>query len=135
MSVRSPLAGLFAVAALLAFAPCASAATLVVDDDAVECPNRDAATIQAAVNAAQADDTVAVCPGVYREGTGLSITKALTLKGSEREEAYQEIAKYIHEQFYTVPIGHPNFYYGLSSKLDWKPRLDAFIMVKEMKLK
>jgi peptide/nickel transport system substrate-binding protein len=61
--------------------------------------------------------------------------KALTLKGSEREKAYQEIAKYIHEQFYTVPIGHPNFYYGLSSKLDWKPRLDAFIMVKEMKLK
>ncbi|MGE3270314.1 MAG: ABC transporter substrate-binding protein [Chloroflexota bacterium] len=61
--------------------------------------------------------------------------KALPLKGTEREKAYQDIAKYIHEQFYTVPIGHPNFYYGLSDKVEWKPRLDGFIMVKEMKLK
>jgi peptide/nickel transport system substrate-binding protein len=61
--------------------------------------------------------------------------KALPLKGAEREKAYQEIAKYIHDQVYTVPIGHPNFYYGLSTKVEWKPRLDGFIMVKEMKLK
>jgi hypothetical protein len=61
--------------------------------------------------------------------------KALPLKGEERVKAYQAIAKYISEQYYTVPIGHPNFYYGVSSRLDWKPRLDAFIMVKEMKLK
>ena len=61
--------------------------------------------------------------------------KALPLKGAERQKAYQDIAKYIHEQFYTVPIGHPNFYYGLSNKVEWKPRLDGFIMVKEMKLK
>jgi peptide/nickel transport system substrate-binding protein len=61
--------------------------------------------------------------------------KALPLKGAERQKAYQEIAKYIHEQFYTVPIGHPNFYYGASTKIDWTPRLDAFILVKEMKLK
>ncbi|MCC7367148.1 MAG: hypothetical protein IT306_01925 [Chloroflexi bacterium] len=61
--------------------------------------------------------------------------KALPLKGTERQKAFQDIAKYIHEQFYTVPIGHPNFYYGLSTKVEWKPRLDGFIMVKEMKLK
>jgi ABC-type transport system substrate-binding protein len=61
--------------------------------------------------------------------------KALPLIGAERQKAYEEIAKYIHDKFYTVPIGHPNFYYGLSTKVDWKPRLDGFIMVKEMKLK
>jgi peptide/nickel transport system substrate-binding protein len=61
--------------------------------------------------------------------------KALPLKGAERQKAYEDIAKYISDQYYTIPIGHPNFYYGLSSQLDWKPRLDAFIMVKEMKLK
>jgi peptide/nickel transport system substrate-binding protein len=61
--------------------------------------------------------------------------KALPLKGAERQKAYQDIAKYINDQFYTVPIGHPNFYYGLSNKVEWKPRLDGFILVKEMKLK
>jgi ABC-type transport system substrate-binding protein len=61
--------------------------------------------------------------------------KALPLTGAERVKAYQEIAKYIHDQYYTIPIGYPNYYYGVSPKLDWKPRLDAFIMVKEMKLK
>jgi peptide/nickel transport system substrate-binding protein len=61
--------------------------------------------------------------------------KALPLKGAERQKAYEDIAKYINDQFYTVPIGHPNYYYGLSNKVDWKPRLDAFILVKEMKLK
>lgn len=61
--------------------------------------------------------------------------KALPLKGAERQKAYQDIAKYVNDQFYTVPIGHPNFYYGVSTRLEWKPRLDAFIMVKEMKLK
>ncbi len=61
--------------------------------------------------------------------------KALPLIGAARQKAYEEIAKYIHDQFYTVPIGHPNFYYGLSTKVDWKPRLDGFIMLKEIKLK
>jgi peptide/nickel transport system substrate-binding protein len=61
--------------------------------------------------------------------------KALPLKGAERQKAYEDIAKYIHDQYYTIPIGYPNFYYGLSPKVEWKPRLDAFIMIKEMKLK
>ncbi|HEX2171310.1 MAG TPA: ABC transporter substrate-binding protein, partial [Dehalococcoidia bacterium] len=59
---------------------------------------------------------------------------ALPQKGEARAKAYQDIARYIHDQVYTVPIGHPNFYYGLSKRLDYKPRLDAFILVKEMKL-
>ena len=62
-------------------------------------------------------------------------TAALPLKGAERQKAYEDIAKYISDQYYTVPVGHPNFYYGLSTKVDWKPRLDGFMLVKEMKLK
>jgi hypothetical protein len=61
--------------------------------------------------------------------------KAFVMVGKEREAAFKEIAKYIHEQFYTVPIGHPDFYFAISDKLDWKARLDGFILLKEMKLK
>ncbi len=54
--------------ALLVFmgaAPSLSAATLVVDDDAVQCPARTHASIQLAVNAASPGDVVDVCPGTY----------------------------------------------------------------------
>ena len=69
-------------------APAASAATLVVDTDARECPNAAFASIQAAVDAADPADTIAICPGVYRETTGLTdlnalrIEEALTLRGA-----------------------------------------------------
>src|SRR5215212_6656421 len=58
----------FAAAAVAGFAaPSAPAATWVVDDDAMQCPNADFPSIQAAVDAAAANDTVAVCPGLYQE--------------------------------------------------------------------
>ena len=60
---------------------------------------------------------------------------ALPLTGEERAKAYQELARYIHEQVYTVPIGHPNFYFGLSKRLEWQVRLDGFMLLKEMTLK
>lgn len=41
------------------------AATLVVDDDGVQCPARTHSSIQLAVNAAAPGDTVDVCPGTY----------------------------------------------------------------------
>ena len=43
----------------------ASARTLVVDNDAVECPQAEYNTIQLAVLAAQTGDKILVCPGVY----------------------------------------------------------------------
>jgi hypothetical protein len=73
---------LFAVPAV------ANAATLAVDDDGAQCPAAQFATVQAAVDAAAPGDTVAVCPGVYVEGTGavgsdaLTIEKSLTIKGA-----------------------------------------------------
>ena len=60
--------------------------------------------------------------------------KANPLTGAEREKALQDIAAYAHEQVATIPIGQPNFFFGLSKRLEWKPRLDGFILLKEMKL-
>jgi hypothetical protein len=60
---------------------------------------------------------------------------AVQLVGEPRVKAYQEIAKYVYDDFGTVPIGQPTYYYGLSQRLDWAARLDTFILVKEMKLK
>lgn len=54
----------FAVASA-GFAMTGSAATLLVDDDAVQCPTRTHASIQLAVNAATPGDTIDVCPGTY----------------------------------------------------------------------
>jgi hypothetical protein len=50
---------------LIAVPVSASTATLVVDDDGADCPDAAYTTIQAAVNAANPGDTVAVCTGTY----------------------------------------------------------------------
>jgi ribosomal protein L37E len=76
-----------AVASLVAV-PLAHGATLSVDDDGVDCPAAPYQSVQAAVTAAAAGDTIAICPGTYVEGTGaiasnaLTITKSLTIKGA-----------------------------------------------------
>jgi hypothetical protein len=57
----------------------AGAATLVVDDNAVECPAAGFTTIQAAINAAAPTDTIQVCAGTYAEQ--IDINKPLTVLG------------------------------------------------------
>jgi ABC-type transport system substrate-binding protein len=61
--------------------------------------------------------------------------RANVLGGAERDAAYQEIAKFVHEDFATVPIGQPEFSFGLSKRLNWNTRADGFILLKEMSLK
>jgi len=59
---------------------------------------------------------------------------AVTLTGNARKQAFQKIDQYMHQQVPIVPIGQPKFFYGLAQNLDWNPRMDGFILVKEMKL-
>jgi peptide/nickel transport system substrate-binding protein len=61
--------------------------------------------------------------------------RAQSLGGTEREKAYQEIAKLMYDEVVTVPIMHPSFYFGMSKRLEWTPRPDGFTLLKEMKLK
>lgn len=56
-------------------------ATLLVDDDKVQCPSATFTSIQAAVLAAGAGDKINVCPGTYPEQ--VNITKPLTVQGIE----------------------------------------------------
>lgn len=61
--------------------------------------------------------------------------KASPLTSDARSKAYQELAKHVYDQVYTIPVGHPNFNFALSARLDWKNRLDGMILLKEMTLK
>ena len=58
----------------------ASAATWVVDDDMAECPNAGFTSIQDGIDAAQSNDEVAICPGVYVKS--LVLNSPLTLRGA-----------------------------------------------------
>jgi hypothetical protein len=77
-----------AVVGTLVAVPAAEAATLAVDDDHAQCPGAQFGSVQAAVNAANAGDTIAICPGRYVEGNGalgtnaVTISKSLTIKGA-----------------------------------------------------
>ncbi len=61
----------------------AFARTLVVDNDAAECPKAEYNTIQQAVAAAQAGDKILVCPGLYR-GTVVVETPDLRIEAKAR---------------------------------------------------
>src|SRR5689334_14363270 len=67
--------------ALFAATPAHAAATLLVDDDGVQCPTATFTTINAAVAAASDGSTVQVCAGTYNESVVTS--KALIFKGAQ----------------------------------------------------
>ncbi len=61
-------------------------------------------------------------------------TAAVGTSGDARQQALANIAKYVYDQVPVVPIGQPNFNFGLAERLNWKPRIDGFILLKEMTL-
>lgn len=61
-------------------------------------------------------------------------TAAVGTTGDGRQQALADIAKYVYDQVPVVPIGQPNFNFGMAERLDWKPRIDGFILLKEMTL-
>ena len=85
---RPTWVALTAAIGLLALAPQASAATLSVDDDGDECPSAPHSSVQDAIDAADPDDVIAICPGTYTEGSGspgtnaVTINKDLTIRGA-----------------------------------------------------
>lgn len=55
--------------------------------------------------------------------------------GKERDAAYQAIAARVYDDYGIIPIGRLYYYWGLSSRLKWEPRLDGLMLLKEMSLK
>ena len=64
------------------------------------------------------------------------IDKAALATGEERAKALGEALMYEHENIVaTCPMMHVQSLYGASDKLDWTPRFDQFVFVKDMNLK
>lgn len=62
------------------------------------------------------------------------IEAANPLVGEERAAAFAEITRRFQEAYTVVPILHLAFLYGAAANLAWEPRLDGFMLVKEMSL-
>ena len=60
--------------------------------------------------------------------------KAREAVGETRTKLYQELMALMYDEEPYIPIGHMMFQYGLSKRLEWRPRLDGFILAKEMSL-
>ena len=76
---------------LLVLVPSTYGATLVVDDDGVQCPAAGYSTIGAALAAANpTGDTIQVCDGTYAEGT-LVVTKEVIIDGVNRDATFVNV--------------------------------------------
>ena len=58
--------------------------------------------------------------------------EAAVITGDERDAALAEATAAFMERIPVIPIVHLPFFYGVAADLNWKPRLDAFMLVKEM---
>jgi peptide/nickel transport system substrate-binding protein len=58
--------------------------------------------------------------------------ESAVITGDERDAALAATTAAFMEQIPVIPIVHLPFFYGVAANLSWKPRLDAFMLVKEM---
>jgi peptide/nickel transport system substrate-binding protein len=61
-----------------------------------------------------------------------ALAKALPLTGEERAAALANVTKMYYDAYASVPLLHMPLNYGLAENLQWEPRLDAFMLLKEM---
>ncbi|MDW9960317.1 ABC transporter substrate-binding protein [Sinorhizobium meliloti] len=52
----------------------------------------------------------------------------------KRKAAYAVITKKLHDEAYDVPLLNHQDIYGMSEKMEWQPRVDSKIIVREMKV-
>jgi hypothetical protein len=62
------------------------------------------------------------------------IDAANPLTGDERATAFAEVTRVFSEGKSIIPVIHLSFLYGASEDIVWEPRLDGFMLVKEMSL-
>ncbi|MBA3416186.1 MAG: hypothetical protein H0U10_13270 [Chloroflexia bacterium] len=60
------------------------------------------------------------------------VQAASVLLGEERAQAFQEITREFMANYPLVPIVHLPLFYGVAENLSWAPRLDGFMLIKEM---
>lgn len=63
-----------------------------------------------------------------------ALEAAIPLTGEERVEALQEVTRMYYEDYGSIPVIHMPLNYGLAEGVEWQPRLDGFILLKEMQL-
>lgn len=61
-----------------------------------------------------------------------ALEAALPLTGDERAAGLQGVTHILYDKFGLIPIIHLELNYGAAREIDWQPRLDAFMLVKEM---
>lgn len=53
---------------------------------------------------------------------------------AKRKELLDSVQKKAHDLSYTVPLFNLNDIYGMSERMEWQPRVDAKLMISEMKV-
>ncbi|HMN88040.1 MAG TPA: ABC transporter substrate-binding protein, partial [Bauldia sp.] len=53
---------------------------------------------------------------------------------AKRKAVYDEITKKPYDDNYLSPLLNVQDIYGISTRLEWQPRIDAKLLVKEMKV-
>jgi peptide/nickel transport system substrate-binding protein len=63
-----------------------------------------------------------------------ALNAAIPLVGEERGPALAAVTKMYYDAYASVPVIYMPLNYGLAAELQWAPRLDAFMLLKEMTL-